>query len=120
MFSRQILFAHYVSFWFFKIIFQKIRDAIKYLTSAVQLYMNCLELFDEQNKKSLREKIRANLEHAECLKDRLRPVSDKFLPSTRIFSDCDVWADFPQVNLIYFDWSINPYILEYHRNFFAC
>ncbi|VDN56232.1 unnamed protein product [Dracunculus medinensis] len=75
----------------------KIRDAIKYLTSAVQLYMNCLELFDEQNKKSLREKIRANLEHAECLKDRLRPVSDKFLPSTRIFSDCDVWADFPQV-----------------------
>uniref|UniRef100_F1L2B0 non-specific serine/threonine protein kinase n=1 Tax=Ascaris suum TaxID=6253 RepID=F1L2B0_ASCSU len=72
-------------------------EAVKQLTNAIQLYMGCLELFEEGEEKArFREKIRHNLEHAEHLKDRLRPVLEEQQP--RSLDTPSEWADYPQVN----------------------
>lgn len=44
----------------------------------MQIYIHCLELFDEgEEKVKFREKIKAHLEHAENMKERLRPVIEE-------------------------------------------
>lgn len=60
--------------------------------------MGCLELFEEGEEKArFREKIRHNLEHAEHLKDRLRPVLEEQQP--RSLDTPSEWADYPQVSV---------------------
>lgn len=62
----------------------------------MQIYVNCLELFDEgEEKEKFRVKIRAYLEHAENMKERLRPVIDE-LPLSQSFDQTE-WNDWPQV-----------------------
>lgn len=51
-------------------------------------------LEDGEKKARFREKIKTCLEHAECLKERLRPVVDD---APRSADDVSEWPDFPQV-----------------------
>lgn len=62
----------------------------------MQIYIHCLELFDEgEEKVKFREKIKAHLEHAENMKERLRPVIEE-LPPSQSFDQME-WNDWPQV-----------------------
>ncbi|EJD74012.1 kinase [Loa loa] len=71
-------------------------EAIKLLSNAVQTYIRCLELFDEgEEKVKFREKIKAYLEHAENMKERLRPVIME-LPLSQSLDQVE-WDDWPQV-----------------------
>ncbi|VDM50344.1 unnamed protein product, partial [Toxocara canis] len=71
-------------------------EAVKLLTNAIQLYMGCLELFEEGEEKArFREKIKRHLEHAGHLKDSLRPVLQEQQP--RSLEASSEWADYPQV-----------------------
>lgn len=54
-------------------------------------------MFEEGDEKSkFREKIKSYLEHAENLKERLRPVVEE--PSSRSFDGKAEWNDRPQVD----------------------
>ncbi|KAL3982205.1 Protein kinase domain family protein [Acanthocheilonema viteae] len=71
-------------------------EATKLLSNAVQIYIHCLELFDEgEEKVKFREKIKGYLEHAENMKECLRPVIGEFPPSQSF--DQTEWNDWPQV-----------------------
>ncbi|VDN01924.1 unnamed protein product [Thelazia callipaeda] len=71
--------------------------AIKLLTNAIQIYMCWLESLEENKEKAeFRKKIKAHLEHAENMKEHLRPVT-KQLPSSHLFDDHSEWKDKPQV-----------------------
>uniref|UniRef100_A0A0R3RKT4 Serine/threonine-protein kinase ULK3 n=1 Tax=Elaeophora elaphi TaxID=1147741 RepID=A0A0R3RKT4_9BILA len=71
-------------------------EATKLLSNAVQIYIHCLELFDEgEEKVKFREKVKAYLQHAENMKGRLRPVVEELLPSQSF--DQTEWSDWPQV-----------------------
>ncbi|VDO46876.1 unnamed protein product, partial [Onchocerca flexuosa] len=69
-------------------------EAIKLLSNAVQIYIHCLELFDDDEEKAkFREKIKAYLKHAEDMKERLRPITEEFSQS---FGEAE-WNDWPQI-----------------------
>ncbi|EJW86240.1 other/ULK/ULK protein kinase, partial [Wuchereria bancrofti] len=71
-------------------------EATKLLSNAVQIYIHCLELFDEDEEKvKFREKIKAYLEHAENMKERLRPGIEE-LPLSQSLDQRE-WIDWPQV-----------------------
>ncbi|KAM3726219.1 Serine/threonine-protein kinase [Dirofilaria immitis] len=60
------------------------------------IYIHCLELFDEgEEKVKFREKIKVCLEHAENMKERLRPVIEGFPVSQSL--DRTEWDDWPQI-----------------------
>ncbi|VIO86753.1 Uncharacterized protein BM_BM9610 [Brugia malayi] len=71
-------------------------EATKLLSNAVQIYIHCLELFDEDEEKvKFREKIKAYLERAENMKQRLRLGIEELLLSQSL--DKREWNDWPQV-----------------------
>ncbi|VDK84249.1 unnamed protein product [Litomosoides sigmodontis] len=75
-------------------------EATKLLSSAMQIYINCLELFDEgKEKEKFREKIKAYLKHAENMKEHLRPVIHE-LPLSQSLGETE-WNDWPQVRAAY-------------------
>uniref|UniRef100_A0A915PUK8 non-specific serine/threonine protein kinase n=1 Tax=Setaria digitata TaxID=48799 RepID=A0A915PUK8_9BILA len=70
-------------------------EATKLLSNAVQIYMSCLELFDEgEMKVKFREKIKGYLEYAENMKELLRPVVKEF-PPLQSLNQIE-WSDWPQ------------------------
>lgn len=76
---------------------KNIVDSIRHLTDAIQIYMSCLEMFDDPIEKArLRQKIESTLDHAESLKESLRPKSEEKSPTIpEIKSE---WPDIPQVD----------------------
>lgn len=62
----------------------------------MQIYIHCLELFDEnEEKKKFLKKIEAYLERAENMKKRLQRVTEELLVGRPI--DKMEWNDWPQV-----------------------
>lgn len=75
---------------------KNIVEAIKYLTSAIQVYMSYLEILEDVDEKAVfRQKIKSVLEHAESLKESLRPTSEEKSPT---FEPKSEWPEVPQVD----------------------
>uniref|UniRef100_A0A0N5ALA6 Serine/threonine-protein kinase ULK3 n=1 Tax=Syphacia muris TaxID=451379 RepID=A0A0N5ALA6_9BILA len=93
---------------------KKFVDALKLLTRGAQIYMSYLEATENPSEKTkLRQKIRLVLDHAESLKESLRPKTEG-KSFSRVQSE---WQDVPQVissclvNLTLFVSSVDAAIL---------